>query len=144
MLSGCAWASRNVYREPEAGDLGEMTFVLRAPGYRSNVWLARNPTIKGDPKAISVFDDSPVRTVKAVHKETVVLSLEITNSVMSGGQIMTIQCGKMYEVPFSFGDLRVTLLSSADGCAFLFKQRGSTGYWAPIKAKEWTEPLPYG
>lgn len=143
LLGGCAWASRNIYREPAAGDVGTITLLLRAPGYRSNVWVSYNPTVPGDPKAMSVFDDTTSKTVKAVHKDKVVLSVEITRSGFVGAQITSEKCGKAYEVPFATGDLRVTLASTGSGCAFRFERRGSPGQpWEAIdQVPEWKQQL---
>jgi catalase (peroxidase I) len=138
LLGGCAWASRNVYREPEGGDSGAITLLLQAPGYRSNVWISYNPTVEGDPKAISVFDDTPAKTVRALHKDSVVLSVQIAKAGSTGIGFSSTQCGKAYQVPFATGDLRVTLASTETGCAFKFERQNSAQAWEVIEqVQEW-------
>jgi hypothetical protein len=53
-----------------------------------------------------------LKEVKALHKDKVVLSVQITRSGFVGTQITSGKCGKAYEAPFTTGDLRVTLAST--------------------------------
>lgn len=141
-LSGCAWASRNVYQEPQDGNTGSLTVVLEAPDYRSNVWITSEPKVEGSLKAISVFDDTPSKTVKVRRSETIVLSLQLFKAGFTATEITSRQCGKAYQVPFSSGDLRVTLAAQAERCAFLIERRVGGQRWEVVKdAQEWTQPL---
>ncbi|SES75359.1 hypothetical protein SAMN05443580_101170 [Variovorax sp. OV084] len=92
---------------------------------------------------MSVFDDTPSKMVKALHKDKVVLSVEITRSGFVGTQITSEKCGKAYEVPFTTGDLRVTLASTGGGCAFRFERRGSSAQpWETMdQVPEWKQQL---
>jgi hypothetical protein len=143
LLGGCAYASRNVYQEPADGDTGQITIVNHSD-FRTSFWLSRNPTVKGDPKAITAFSALPEKTVRVLHKDKIVVSLSLSQSAFAGAnQIESKNCSKAYELPFATGDLQITLNATATGCTFRFERREADQPWKVVQeASEWKTPLP--
>ena len=139
-LTACGWASRNVYQEPESGDVGSIVIVNRALPYRSNVWLYNAQGADG--KAVNVFDATPERSISAIHSDTIVLSL---NLVLSGTWALgfkTTSCTSAYEIPFPSGDLQVVLDIAEDHCVFSVYQRDATDSWKQLNdLRRWSDKL---
>jgi len=139
-LTGCAWASRNVYHEPESGDVGSIVIVNHALPYRSNVWLYNGQGVDGT--ALTVFDATAEKSIKATHRDTIVLSL---NLVLSGTWALGFKsssCKGVYEIPFRSGDLQVVLDTAPDRCSFSVFQRDATNSWEQLNnLHEWTGEL---
>lgn len=139
-LAGCGWASRNVYQEPETGDAGSVTIVNAAPAFRSNIWIYNGQGADG--KAIAVYDAAPERSVKVLHGDAIVLRLELAAAGPTATGFSAESCSRTVEVPFSSGDLRVTLKVSADRCAFDLEQRDAAHPWKALdEVREWKGAL---
>ena len=139
-ITGCAWANRNGYHEPVSGDVGSVVIVNPAAPYRSNVWLYNNKGENG--KALNAFDATPERTVKVMHADTIVLSLNLVLTSSSAVAYEAHTCKGAYAIPFSSGDLKVVLDVANDRCVFSFYQKDSTQSWRQLTdIQEWKTEL---
>lgn len=135
-VTGCAWMDRNSYREPTSGDVGLITISNVTDQHRANVWIYSNPAAEGNGKAISVFDARPTHTVRALHQPTIVLSLNLIHTSGAVGLVTSSQCNGVYALPFSTGDVRVTLDVVGKSCLFGFEKRLEGGAWKILKEAE--------
>ena len=124
LLGGCGWASRNVYREPEGEAVGSVTLV-NATLARTTVSFYEDPKTCQSPKVIAAYDADPMRTVKANYSESFTIGLVVVG--VAPDKIS--QCSGIYTLPFTRGQLRVTMAKSDEGCAFLFEDSTTGSEW---------------
>lgn len=140
-LTGCAWASRNVYHEPDSGDIGSILIINRASPYRDSVWVYDSRGTSG--KAMTNFDLTPERSIKVKHSDTIVLQLDLIHARLSSGFIKISRCLiKTYEVPFSSGDLKVVFDIVDNTCSYsVFQADPSHGWKLLGDLHEWRGEL---
>ncbi len=141
-LSACAWASRNVYNEPTSGDIGLINIVNNTT-IRSIVWISYEPDTPGKHKAISMYDDSANKSVKALHKEYVYLSLSLVDSGASNNSYYSNSCAQNYKIPFFEGNIKTEMDIENGQCTFKVYLSDKNGKWkdASEKVEVWPRPF---
>ena len=140
-LASCAGVGRQAYREPDTGDLGSIVIYKASPSFRESVWIYDAQGAHG--KSLTTSDSAKRRDFKAPHAGTIVLDIDLlAKSTWEHAYMHNLECHKVYEVPFSSGDLGLLLDATDKTCTFtLFRGTGPDQWVALTDLHEWKGAL---
>lgn len=132
-LQGCAYGSRNSHFDFEGSDGGGIEFINGNPDSLLAVIIYRDSTDCRDGKVF--FGGFSTKQTRVQHANQ--LSFDMGFSIHSStyNNTYTKSCSGIYTVPFSEGDLRISMSHSSmlDTCSFKFEARNAGGTWTKVE-----------
>ena len=139
-MASAAGESPKVYHEPETGDFGSIVIFKASSDFSDTVSIYDSRGAHG--RSMTNLDLTKRRDFNVEHRATILLEIDLSKKQLYGPWVRALKCHKVYEVPFSIGDLGLLLEATDDTCKFTIFRSDVADKWIALNGlHEWKGPL---